>query len=395
MKRTITFLVGGAILLFTGSIGVGQEDIDSIIKAEEKALQEIMDKDQAYKDHVEELTNLYQARITQEYEEYEAAEARRLKDMEDAIRKKWADFRFDTQEEMVDYSADLNARSSVNFKEGTVEVEVIEDAGDAAAQQKAAEEIKKKLAELAVKKSADNKPILKDQVRLKPGKNVTAQNAQEFAEEVVKEKPLKKKTYSAPDGKERVKYSVTVPMVPNHIEIRAKEFRQDVCDQSRRFNIDPRVTFAVMHTESYFNPRARSYVPAFGLMQLVPKSGARDAYIYVYKKDRLLQGDYLFVPKNNIELGCAYLSKIRHVYFGGVKDDKKAYYCAIAAYNTGAGNVARALTGTTKLGAAIDVVNSHDAQWVYERLLRSLPYEETKKYIRTVTERIGIYESWM
>jgi len=395
MKRTITFLVGVAILLFTGSIGVGQEDIDSIIKAEEKALQEIMDKDQAYKDHVEELTNLYQARITQEYEEYEAAEARRLKDMEDAIRKKWADFRFDTQEEMVDYSADLNARSSVNFKEGTVEVEVIEDAGDAAAQQKAAEEIKKKLAELAVKKSADNKPILKDQVRLKPGKNVTAQNAQEFAEEVVKEKPLKKKTYSAPDGKERVKYSVTVPMVPNHIEIRAKEFRQDVCDQSRRFNIDPRVTFAVMHTESYFNPRARSYVPAFGLMQLVPKSGARDAYIYVYKKDRLLQGDYLFVPKNNIELGCAYLSKIRHVYFGGVKDDKKAYYCAIAAYNTGAGNVARALTGTTKLGAAIDVVNSHDAQWVYERLLRSLPYEETKKYIRTVTERIGIYESWM
>ncbi len=395
MKRTITFLVGGAILLFTGSIGVGQEDIDSIIKAEEKALQEIMDKDQAYKDRVEEFTRLYQARITKEYEEYEAAEARRLKDMEDAIRKKWADFRFDTQEEMVDYSADLNARSSVNFKEGTVEVEVIEDAGDAAAQQKAAEEIKKKLAELAVKKSADNKPILKDQVRLKPGKNVTAQNAQEFAEEVVKEKPLKKKTYSAPDGKERVKYSVTVPMVPNHIEIRAKEFRQDVCDQSRRFNIDPRVTFAVMHTESYFNPRARSYVPAFGLMQLVPKSGARDAYIYVYKKDRLLQGDYLFVPKNNIELGCAYLSKIRHVYFGGVKDDKKAYYCAIAAYNTGAGNVARALTGTTKLGAAIDVVNSHDAQWVYERLLRSLPYEETKKYIRTVTERIGIYESWM
>ena len=176
MKKTITLLVGIGVFVCFGPAGLGQEDIDSIIKAEEKALQEIIDKDQAYKDRVEEFTRLYQARITKEYEEYEAAEARRLREMEDAIRKKWADFRFDTQEEMVDYSADLNARSSVNFKEGTVEVEVIEDAGDAAAQQKAAEEIKKKLAELAVKKSADNKPILKDQVRLKPGKNVTAQS---------------------------------------------------------------------------------------------------------------------------------------------------------------------------------------------------------------------------
>ena len=77
-----------------------------------------------------------------------------------------------------------------------------------------------------------------------------------------------------------------------------------------------------MHTESSFNPKARSPIPAFGLMQLVPKSGARDAYNYIYKQDRLLSDTYLYVPANNIELGCAYIAKIRHDYFKNIKDEK-------------------------------------------------------------------------
>ena len=113
-----------------------------------------------------------------------------------------------------------------------------------------------------------------------------------------------------------------------------------------------------MQTESSFNPKARSHIPAYGLMQLVPKSGARDAFYHVYKKDRLLKDTYLYVPANNIELGCAYINKIRYAYFKNIKDDKSAYYCTISAYNTGAGNVARALTGKTKLKAATNKVNS-------------------------------------
>ena len=55
---------------------------------------------------------------------------------------------------------------------------------------------------------------------------------------------------------------------------------------------DPPVVFAVIHTESYYNPKARSGAPAYGLMQLVPTSGGRAAYRYVYKKDQVLPPSY-------------------------------------------------------------------------------------------------------
>ena len=80
-------------------------------------------------------------------------------------------------------------------------------------------------------------------------------------------------------------------------------------------------------------------------MQLVPESGGRDAYRFVYEKDRLLPPSYLFDPKRNIELGCAYLHLLRNRFFAAVEDDEKARLCVIAGYNTGAGNVSRALDG--------------------------------------------------
>ena len=58
--------------------------------------------------------------------------------------------------------------------------------------------------------------------------------------------------------------------------------------------------------------------------------------------------EYLYVPSNNVELGCAYLAKIRHQYFKSITDDERAYICAIPAYNTGIGNVAKALTNTRR-----------------------------------------------
>ncbi len=150
-----------------------------------------------------------------------------------------------------------------------------------------------------------------------------------------------------------------------------------------------------MQTESSFNPKARSHIPAYGLMQLVPKSGARDAYNYVYKKDRMVKGKYLYVPANNIELGCAYISKIRYVYFKNVKDEKSAYYCTISAYNTGPGNVARAFIGKTKLDSAAKKVNSMNSEKVYRTLKKKLPYEETRHYLEKVTSRIEYYRSWI
>jgi len=155
--------------------------------------------------------------------------------------------------------------------------------------------------------------------------------------------------------------------------------------------LPPSLVFAVIQTESNFNPKARSHIPAYGLMQLVPKSGARDAYRYLYKKDKFLRGRYLYNPKNNIELGCAYLGKLKNVYFKGIKDEKSAYYCVISAYNTGPGNVAKAMTGTTKLKPTVKKVNSMSSKKVYATLKRNLPYKETRDYLEKVINRMPQY----
>ncbi|OIQ70596.1 membrane-bound lytic murein transglycosylase C precursor [mine drainage metagenome] len=59
-------------------------------------------------------------------------------------------------------------------------------------------------------------------------------------------------------------------------------------------------------------------------------------------------------------------------------------YCAIAAYNTGPGNVYRAfskLNGKARQEEALDKINSMRPEEVYETLRTRLPYEETRGYI--------------
>jgi membrane-bound lytic murein transglycosylase C len=152
--------------------------------------------------------------------------------------------------------------------------------------------------------------------------------------------------------------------------------------------------FAIIHTESYFNPKARSPAPAYGLMQLVPTSGARDAYNFVYKKDMVVSPNYLYDPVNNIRLGCAYFRVLLSRYFNDIDHLDSRYFCAISAYNTGAGNVSKAIVGRPKLKPAIREVNKMTPEEVLKKLKRDLPYQETRDYIVRVLERMRYYEEW-
>ena len=78
-------------------------------------------------------------------------------------------------------------------------------------------------------------------------------------------------------------------------------------------------------------------------MQLVPTSGAREAYRYLYKQDRIVSDTYLYNPGNNIKLGTAYLNQLYYKYLAGIKNEQSRQWAMIAAYNTGPGNVFRSL----------------------------------------------------
>ena len=342
--------------------------------------------------------NAYMASVTKEFDNYIVEQEQLYQDFKDEVEKKWDAFKFSSSKTYVDYDNDLNARASVDFEKGLVEVEVIveDDPKQSVVEKKNAgdKKLQKKLTQIIQKKADDDKPLLKDQLQNNQGRKVTTSNAKSFAKEIVNQKKVKKVKFEGKDGLRRIKYTLKLKLQPNHVNTRANRFKQDVITQSKRFNIDPAVAFAIMETESSFNPKARSHIPAYGLMQLVPKSGARDAYNYVYKKDKLLRGGYLYKPANNIELGCAYISKIRHSYFKSIQNEKSATYCTISAYNTGAGNVAKSFTGKTKLKPAIQVINSKSPRGVYDHLKRELPYKETRDYLEKVTERMAYNASW-
>ena len=308
------------------------------------------------------------------------------------IRAKWGEFIGSTKKVWVDYGDDKESRSRVDFQQGSVIVDVLLPKGEKDVQKVATEKIKAQLKRMVSDRWPTGQNPLAGQIAAEDGKTLSSKNVDAFVEDKLKSK-LTVSPAPAPQKEAAAKevVSVKIDMVPDHLKIRAERYKPIVDRECKKQHIDPSIVFGVIHTESYFNPMARSHVPAFGLMQIVPASGGRDAYRYVFKKDIKPTAKYLYNPENNINLGTAYLSLTKNRYFAGVKDETSAYLMTVAAYNTGAGNVARALTGKTSLKLAAEKANQMSAQEVYTALRRNLPYAETQAYVQHVFSRSKLY----
>lgn len=366
---------------------VGQDDFEKWLKNQEADLTEISEGE------VKAL-----AAITKEFETYSEEQDRLYNAFKKSVEEKWDSFRFSSQKEFVDYDEDLSARGSIDFEKGEVEIEVLIEKKDGVSKKEmdniAKQKIQIKIEKIVTKPADDNKPILDNQLKNKNGLKVTKTNAKNFSKEVVNAKRATKKDIRSKDKKNRVKYTVKFKLIPDHLKTRSERYKNEVLSQASRHGLPPNLVFAIIQTESDFNPKARSHIPAYGLMQLVPKSGGRDAYMYLYKKDKFLRGRYLYNPKNNIELGCAYLGKLKNVYFKGINNEESIYHCVISAYNTGPGNVAKAMTGTTKLKPTISAVNKMSSKKVYNQLVQKLPYKETRNYLKKVTQRMPYFANY-
>lgn len=183
---------------------------------------------------------------------------------------------------------------------------------------------------------------------------------------------------------------ISFALATDNMSSNAARYTDLVKEFSEKFNIEPALIFAVMEQESRFNPEAASWVPAYGLMQLVPESGGYDAYRYVYGREWIPTKSYLLNPRNNIELGTAYL-RILSNQFKKVENPDCRRLCIIAGYNTGAGNVSRAFTGNTNLSKAFKSINSFDYDGLYNHLRTELNSEEARNYVSGVTGRMNKY----
>ncbi len=187
------------------------------------------------------------------------------------------------------------------------------------------------------------------------------------------------------------KMTYTIPMPDNRLRRKVMEFQPVVSANAKRFNLSEDVVMAIIHTESYFNPLARSHVPAFGLMQIVPSTAGRDATRKLYNKSSLLSAQYLYNPKKNIEVGAAYLHVLYYEYFKDIKNPQSRLYFTIAAYNTGASNAARAFIAKPSFTDAVSVINTMTPDQVLQRLMQHAPHQETRQYMEKVLKRRAYY----
>lgn len=193
---------------------------------------------------------------------------------------------------------------------------------------------------------------------------------------------------SAKDGKYIIRTSFGIP---HTLHERAMQYAQTVAAAAEKERITDELIYAIIETESSFNPMAKSHIPAFGLMQIVPRTAGRDATRYLYGKPKVLAPSYLYNPKNNIAIGAAYLHVLHYRYMRRVKNEQSRMYCAIAAYNTGATNVARAFIDQASFNQAIPEINKLSPRQVYDKLRQFLPQEETRAYIEKVSRRMEKY----
>jgi membrane-bound lytic murein transglycosylase C len=329
----------------------------------------------------------------------------------------WGDdeIKLPSQKTWVDYNDDLSARRVIDFAAGTVTIEqLVDPAADtqlviqqmtAAAKAAATDS----LATLATKDKAlqyaradlaaqginlplaaeDNtRPVLEDIADNLDVDQLDLVLASALNRDATAG-PFKAGTLSADkrhksDTKQIV--SIQIPLKKNHTQTLANKYYVAIAREAARQDLAPSLLLAVMETESAFNPRARSAVPAYGLMQLVPRSGAMDAYQLLYGEKTLLGPEYLYLADNNVELGSAYLSLLHNRYLRFIDDPESREYCVIAGYNTGSGNVAKAFTGDFNVRKAAKIINTMTPLAVYEHLRANLPYEETRHYMFKVTE---------
>jgi membrane-bound lytic murein transglycosylase C len=307
------------------------------------------------------------------------------------VKEKWGEFVGSTQKEWVMYENDKMSRSQVDFEKGTVTIDILMPVGEKQPIQIAEKKIKKQLEQTLSDKWPTKKNPLAGQIMGEKKQPLTKKNVETFVKKELKPKIKITKLPPTKDNVTKQKVSVTFKLVPEHLKIRAEKYKPNVLKYASKRKIDPSIVFGMIHTESCFNPMARSHIPAYGLMQIVPASGGVDAYQFVFNKKKKPTPKQLYQPDFNIRMGVAYLDKIKNVYFKKVENETSAYLMSVAAYNTGIGNVSKAFTGRTSIAPATKKANTMTPKQVHRQLMDHLTYDEPKQYIQRVFGRSKMY----
>ena len=284
----------------------------------------------------------------------------------------------------VKYSDQYYTRSHINFEAGSITIETIAGTDPTASLRQAI------ITTLLIGEDPGNvdlysdandiqiskEPLLYGQVLDNTGQPIRWQGrAGTFADYLIQNK-LQRRTSGL-----HVIWSVTIPMVPNHLDKRAHKYLPLVRQASERYGVDQSLILAIMQIESSFNPYAVSHADALGLMQVVQHSAGVDVFRMKGKWGKPSRS-YLLDPENNIDAGTAYLSLLQGTYLSGISNTTSRRYAVITAYNGGAGSVLRVFSSDKD--QAFNRINNLSPAEVYQRLTTNHPSAESRRYLYKV-----------
>lgn len=260
--------------------------------------------------------------LVNQFSKYESAQSAHYNKMENDIYKKWHEVATSTQKTYVNYYQNNNIRLMVDYEKGTINLEGINsNAGELK------EILNKVISENDERDAIINlQDVVKDQVTSK------SQIIKDLLSKVVFENSPKK-----------MKSTIKFQFLPDHLKRRAKRFRPIVADWADRAKVDFALVMAIIRQESAFNPKAESRIPAFGLMQIVPKYAGRDVMINIFGKDEMPSKDQLFDPETNIVFGVGYLKFLDRNFRLLTNDFDKKESLVIASYNWGPRRIINAI----------------------------------------------------
>lgn len=136
------------------------------------------------------------------------------------------------------------------------------------------------------------------------------------------------------------------------------------------FRVDRALIYALIRQESKFNPKAKSWAGARGLMQLMPRTAS-----FVAQDRRLHRGQKtkLYQPEVNLNLGQKYIEML-------LEDKKIAgdLFLLAAAWNGGPGNLNKWRKSTNYMNDPLFFIES-------------IPSRETRVFIERVLSNLWIY----
>lgn len=407
-------MIAGVVLVFV-FIGTSSGDDEDAFRKFQKSQMKAFEQEAVIEFNEEYET--YKETIFAEFEAYKKIIDAEFSQYRKELLNVWDDAKISSRRSWTEYSEDLKTRRTVDFENQFIELDIIveketeknidslfidsltelllEDQNTAfqrdTLSQRIETRVKNEIPDVKTSEKVSKKPIITTVITGEP--DPSEEKVLKIAKEMKKKgKVTIKDSKKVTDAKVA---SLMIPLPSEALQKKADEIYPYVEKYSKERKLELPLVMGVIHTESCFNPMARSYVPAYGLMQIVPESAGMDAAGVIIGKPVLLSPSYLYDVENNINVGCTYLDIVMNRYLRKIENPESRLFCGIAAYNTGAGNVAKAFTGNSmKVSRAADKINAMEPDEVYDHLEKNLPYKETRSYLGKVCDRMTLYRNY-